>query len=47
MKKIVYPGARFLFAETTGEMAFLNKFVGVTKWEVDTSTGNYNTKYGN
>jgi hypothetical protein len=44
LNKIVYPGARFLFAEITGEMAFLNKIVGVTKWEVDTSTGNYKYK---
>jgi hypothetical protein len=42
--KVVYPDARFLLSETTGEMAFLNKIVGVTKWEEDTSTGNYKYK---
>jgi hypothetical protein len=44
LEKVVYPGARFLSSEITGEMAFLNKIVGVTKWEVDTSTGNYKYK---
>ncbi|MGI0051273.1 MAG: hypothetical protein ACRD8K_06005 [Nitrososphaeraceae archaeon] len=44
LEKVVYPGAGFLSSETIGEMAFLNKIVGVTKWEVDTSTGNYKYK---
>ena len=44
LEKIVYPSTRFLPSETTGEMAFLNKIVGVTKWEVYTSTGNYKYK---
>ena len=44
LEKVVYPGARFLSSETIGEMAFFNKIVGVTKWEVDTSTRNYKSK---
>jgi hypothetical protein len=44
LEKVVYPDARFLLSETTGEIAFLNKIVGVTKWEVDTSTENYKYK---
>lgn len=44
LDKIVYPGARFFFAETIGKMTFLNNIVGITEWEVDSSHGNYKYK---
>jgi len=40
---IVYPGARVFSTDSNGKLAFLNKLVGVTQWEVD-SLGNYNVK---